>query len=241
MHIAAEKHGGDPMSKTRILIIEDDPDIARLVVDYLEIEGMQPAVCADGKLGLEMALRQGWELILLDLMLPGIDGYEIIKRLRTELEIPILMISARGEDRDKIRALGLGADDYITKPFSPSELVARVKAHLKRFDRISGRATEVEEIVIGSMVIQLGSHRVSVDGKPILLTTKEFELLVFLATNRDLVFSREQLYDRIWGADNYGDIGTVAVHIQKIRKKIEQDPANPRFIETVWGAGYRMC
>ncbi len=229
------------MSKTRILIIEDDPDIARLVVDYLEIEGMHPTVCADGKLGLEMALRQGWELILLDLMLPGIDGYEIIKRLRTELEIPILMISARGEDRDKIRALGLGADDYITKPFSPSELVARVKAHLKRFDRISGRATEVEEIVIGSMVIQLGSHRVSVDGKPILLTTKEFELLVFLATNRDLVFSREQLYDRIWGADNYGDIGTVAVHIQKIRKKIEQDSANPRFIETVWGAGYRMC
>jgi DNA-binding response OmpR family regulator len=228
------------MSKPRILIIEDDPDIARLEADYLEIEGMQVAQYADGKLGLEMALKQSWDLILLDLMLPGMDGFEILRKLRDETEIPILMVSARGEDIDKIRALGLGADDYITKPFSPSELVARVKAHLKRYQRIAGKQGESDEIVIGSIVIQGRSHRVFVDGKEATLTTKEFELLQFLASNVDIIFSRELLFERIWGSDNYGDIGTVAVHIQKIRRKIEKDPANPRFIETVWGAGYRM-
>lgn len=228
------------MTQAKILIIEDDPDIARLESDYLEIEGMQVAHASDGRLGLDMALKQSWDLILIDLMLPGLDGFEILKRLRDETEIPLLMVSARSEDIDKVRALGLGADDYVTKPFSPSELVARVKAHLKRYKRVSGKQQAVEEIVIGSMVIHCKSHRVYVDGKEVPVTTKEFELLHFLAVNADIIFSREQLFERIWGSDNYGDIGTVAVHIQKIRKKIEKDPANPLFIETVWGAGYRM-
>lgn len=228
------------MSKSRILIIEDDPDIARLETDYLEIEGMLVAHAADGRIGLEMAQKQSWDLILIDVMLPGMDGFELLKKLRDDTEIPMLMVSARSEDIDKIRALGLGADDYVTKPFSPSELVARVKAHLKRYQRIAGKQQEQEEIVIGSMVIHCRSHRVFVDGKEITLTTKEFELLHFLASNADIIFNRDQLFERIWGSDNYGDIGTVAVHIQKIRKKIEQDPSNPRYVETVWGAGYRM-
>lgn len=228
------------MTKSRVLIIEDDPDIARLEMDYLEIEGMTVAHASDGRMGLELALKQSWDLILIDLMLPGLDGFDILKRLRDETDIPLLMVSARSEDIDKIRALGLGADDYITKPFSPSELVARVKAHLKRYKRIAGKPIEQEELVLGSMVIQSRSHRVFVDGKEVPLTTKEFELLHFMAVNADIIFNRDQLFERIWGSDNYGDVGTVAVHIQKLRKKIEKDPANPRFIETVWGAGYRM-
>lgn len=228
------------MLKPRILIVEDDSNIARLMADYLEIEGLEVKHAPDGLIGYEMAKSQEWDLILLDLMLPGIDGFEILRRLRDDTEIPMLMVSARSEDIDKIRALGLGADDYITKPFSPSELVARVKSHLKRYKRISGKVQEVEELVVGGMVIHSRSHRVIVDGKELSLTSKEFELLYFLASNVDIVFSREQLFDRIWGMDNYGDIGTVAVHIQRIRKKTEKDPANPRYIETVWGAGYRM-
>lgn len=228
------------MSKQKILIIEDDPDIARLERDYLEIEGFEVTHALDGKIGLEMAQKGQFQLILIDLMLPGIDGFDILKTLREETEIPLLMVSARGEDIDKIRALGLGADDYMTKPFSPSELVARVKAHLKRYQRISSKPQEQEEIEVGGLLIQCRSHRVFVDGKEIALTTKEFELLHFLASNQDIIFNRDQIFERIWGSDNYGDIGTVAVHIQKIRKKIEKDPANPRFIETVWGAGYRM-
>lgn len=228
------------MSKPRILIIEDDVHIARLEMDYLEVEGMQVVHAQDGKSGLELAQKQSWDLLIIDVMLPGMDGFEILRRLREEKEIPMLMVSARGEDIDKIRALGIGADDYITKPFSPGELVARVKSHLRRYQRMAGKQSDGDEIAIGNLVIQNRSHRVFVDGKEVAVTTKEFELLHFLAVNVEMIFSREQLYDRIWGVDNYGDIGTVAVHIQKIRKKIEKDPTNPRFIETVWGAGYRM-
>lgn len=224
----------------KLLIIEDDPNISRLEADYLEIEGFQVKIASDGIKGLEMAKNQEWDLILLDLMLPGIDGFEILKGIRDEMDVPILMISARSEDIDKIRALGLGADDYVTKPFSPSELVARVKSHLKRYQRIAGKSSDSEEIILGGLTIQTRSHRIFVDGKEVPLTTKEYELLHFMATNSDMIFSRDQLFDRIWGSDNYGDIGTVAVHIQKIRKKIEKEPANPKYIETVWGAGYRM-
>lgn len=228
------------MSKPRILIIEDDVHIARLEMDYLEVDGMQVVHAQDGKTGLELAQKQSWDLLIIDVMLPGMDGLEILRRLREEKEIPMLMVSARGEDIDKIRALGIGADDYITKPFSPGELVARVKSHLRRYQRMAGKQPDSDEISIGNLVIQNRSHRVFVDGKEVSVTTKEFELLHFFAVNVDMIFSREQLFDRIWGVDNYGDLGTVAVHIQKIRKKIEKDPTNPRFIETVWGAGYRM-
>ncbi len=228
------------MSKQHILIVEDDPSIARLETDYLEIDGFHVTHCADGKLGLETALQNPFDLIILDLMLPEMDGFEICRRLREQLETPMLVVSARSEDIDKIRALGLGADDYITKPFSPAELVARVKSHLKRYHRLVGKSAELDEITAGSMIIHLRSHRVHVAGMEVPLTAKEYELLVFLASNPDIVFSREQLFEKIWGMDNYGDIGTIAVHIQKIRKKIEADPSAPTFIETIWGAGYRF-
>lgn len=228
------------MSKQRILIIEDDPSIARLETDYLEIDGFHVTHCADGKQGLDAALQNPFDLIILDLMLPGMDGFEICRRLRERLETPMLVVSARSEDIDKIRALGLGADDYVTKPFSPAELVARVKSHLKRYQRLVGKAAETDEITAGSITIHLRSHRVHLAGVEIPLTAKEYELLVFLASNPDIVFSREQIFEKIWGMDSYGDIGTIAVHIQKIRKKIETDPSSPTFIETVWGAGYRF-
>lgn len=228
------------MNNPRILIIEDDPSIARLERDYLEIEGFTVVHQLDGAKGLELALRESWDLLILDLMLPGLDGFEICRQLRNKVDVPLLVVSARVEDIDKIRALGLGADDYVTKPFSPAELVARVKSHLRRYQRLSGKTSETEELVSGNLTIHLRSRRVHVSQSEITLTTKEFDLLAFLASNPDIVFSREQLFEKIWGMDNYGDIGTIAVHIQKIRKKIEEDPANPKFIETVWGAGYRF-
>lgn len=228
------------MDKPCILLIEDDPSIARLETDYLEIEGFEVVHCADGRKGLEMALQNAWSLIILDLMLPGMDGFEICRKLRDHIDVPMLVVSARSDDIDKIRALGLGADDYVTKPFSPAELVARVKSHLKRYHRLAGKLAEADEITSGSLTIHLRSRRVHLGGIEIDLTTKEFDLLAFLAGHPDIVFSREQLFERIWGADNYGDIGTIAVHIQKIRKKIEADPSSPQYIETVWGAGYRF-
>jgi len=228
------------MSKKRILIIEDDKNIANLERDYLEIEGYDIKVENDGKRGHEEALSNTFDLVVLDLMLPNMDGFEICRSLRDQLDIPVLVVSARSEDIDKIRALGLGADDYMTKPFSPAELVARVKSHLKRYDRLVHKTDSSEEITVKGLLINVKSHRVYLDGKEVVLTTKEFEMLQFFATNPNIVFSKEQLFDRIWGADYYGDIGTIAVHIQKIRKKIEKDSTNPVFIETVWGSGYRF-
>lgn len=202
------------MNKTQILIIEDDVNIARLEIDYLEIEGMNITHEVDGMKGLELAKQKSFDLIIIDLMLPSVDGFEILKEIREKFDIPMIMISARSEDIDKIRALGLGADDYITKPFSPSEMVARVKSHLKRYKRLSDKQHVLDEIAIANMLIHTKSHRVYVDNKEITLTTKEFELLLFMATNIDIIFSRNQLFEKIWGMDNYGDIGTVAVHIQ---------------------------
>jgi len=229
------------LGNLQILLIEDDLSIARLERDYLEIEGYQVTHATDGLQGLEFALKATWDLIIIDLMLPGLDGFEICRQLRAELDIPLLVVSARSEDIDKIRALGLGADDYVTKPFSPAELVARVKSHLKMYQRLVSKTSDLSEINCGNLTIQLKSHRVFIDNKEITLTTKEFELLYFLASNPDIVFSREQIFERIWSVDNYGDIGAVAVYIQKIRKKIEKDPTEPEFIETVWGAGYRFA
>lgn len=224
----------------KILIIEDDSAIAAIERDYLEIERFQVKIAADGTKGLEMALNGGFDLILLDLMLPGMDGFTICRKLREELDIPILMITARREDIDKIRGLGLGADDYVEKPFSPSVLVARVKAHLARYDRLKQVGKPKPEIRIGAIRVNTDTHRVYVSEEEKELKNKEYELLLFLMINVDMVFNRETLYEKIWGMDAMGDNATVAVHINRLREKIETDPAKPRYIQTVWGAGYRF-
>ena len=224
----------------KILIIEDDVAIAEIERYYLELDGFAVEIAADGNVGLERGLSGEHSLILLDLMLPGMDGFAICRALREQIDVPILMVTARQEDIDKIRGLGLGADDYIEKPFSPSVLVARVKAHLARYRRLTGSERTSGEIQIGGIRLNEETHRVYVDGREVELTNKEYELLLFFMLNVDVVFSREQLYERIWGWDAMGDSATVAVHINRLRKKIEQDPANPRYIVSVWGAGYRF-
>ncbi|WP_276356903.1 response regulator transcription factor [Cohnella caldifontis] len=224
----------------RILIIEDDTSIAELQRDYLTIHNYDVAIETSGDLGLKRALEGGFDLILLDLMLPKIDGFEICRTLRAKLDIPILMVSAKKEDIDKIRGLGLGADDYIMKPFSPSELVARVNAHLARYERLSGGGQRKEEIRIRGLLIDKAARRVFVNEREVAFTTKEFDLLAYLASNPNRVFSKEQLFEQIWGLDSLGDIATVTVHIRKIREKIEADPSNSQYIDTVWGAGYRF-
>jgi DNA-binding response OmpR family regulator len=225
----------------KILIIEDETSIAELERDYLEINGFVVQMEHSGDKGLEQALTGQFDLIILDLMLPKVDGFEICRKIRSEQDIPILMVSAKKEDIDKIRGLGLGADDYIIKPFSPGELVARVKAHLSRYERLLGqRENKNEEIRIRGLVIDKTSRRVFVNNKEVPFTTKEFDLLTFLASHPNRVFSKEQLFEHIWGMDSMGDIATVTVHIRKLREKIEQDPSNPQYIDTIWGAGYRF-
>lgn len=225
----------------KILIIEDDEAIAGIERDYLEMSGFEVSIEADGMKGMEHAMAEPYHLILLDLMLPGIDGFSICKKLRETLDIPILMVTARVEDLDKIRGLGLGADDYIVKPFSPMELVARVKAHLSRYERLTERnKNEEQEMTAGDIRINPKSHRVYIKEREVSLKNKEYELLLFLVTNADIVFNREALYEKIWGYDALGDLATVSVHINRLREKLEEDPKNPRYIETVWGAGYRF-
>lgn len=227
------------MSK-KVLIIEDDISIGELEKDYLDINGYETKLIQNGVKGFNEALSTKYDLIVLDLMLPDMDGFEICKKIREKQNTPILMVSARKEDIDKIRGLGLGADDYMTKPFSPNELVARVKAHIARFERLVGEKKPQEVLSIRGLEMNLSSRRVTLNGKPVTLTTKEFDLLLFLAQNPDHVFSKETLFDRVWGMESFGDIATVTVHIGKIREKIEKDTAHPRYIETVWGAGYRF-
>lgn len=224
-----------------ILIIEDDISIAEIERDYLEIKGFNVEIENDGIRGMNKAMEGKYSLILLDVMLPNMDGLNICRKLREELDIPIIMVTAKKEDIDKIRGLGLGADDYVVKPFSPGELVARVEANIGAYRRIKGSSTNVKpEIAIGTLRINQRSHRVFVNNKEIFLKNREYELLLFLVTNADMVFSKEALYEKIWGYDALGDIATVAVHINRLREKIEEDSANPRYIETVWGAGYRF-
>lgn len=226
----------------RVLIIEDEISIAELERDYLEINGYHADIALTGDLGLQLALAKNYDLILLDLMLPNIDGFSICKKIRAEKDIPIMMVSAKKDDIDKIRGFGLGADDYIVKPFSPNELIARIKAHLSRYERLLTRQeySPVDEIFIRGLHIDRSDRRVFVNNQAVNFTTKEFDLLVFLATNPNQVFSKAQLFERLWGYDNVGEITTVTVHIRKIREKIERDPSNPDYIETVWGAGYRF-
>lgn len=226
---------------SRILIIEDETSIAELEKDYLELSGFEVELEEDGSRGLERALHEDFDLLILDLMLPGMDGFEICKRFREVKNTPIIMISAKKEDIDKIRGLGLGADDYITKPFSPSEMVARVKAHLARYERLIGSGNaENETIEIRGLKIDKTARRVWINGEEKNFTTKEFDLLTFLAQNPNHVYTKEELFSKIWDMESIGDIATVTVHIKKIREKIEFNTAKPQYIETIWGVGYRF-
>ena len=226
----------------RILIIEDDPYIAELQRDYFALHGYEAEISLEGQIGLDRALSGQFALIILDLQLPGMDGFEICKTIRGQLDVPILIVSAKKEELDKIRGFGLGADDFVTKPFSPNELVARAKAHLARYERFTNgnQPKNNDSIQIRELSINTSSHRVFVHDKEVMLTAKEFEVLVFMANHPNRVFSKDQLFERIWGLESNGDIATVTVHVSRIREKIEADPSNPQFIETVWGAGYRF-
>lgn len=226
---------------SRILIIEDEEAIADLEKDYLELSGFEVKICNTGDEGLQTALREEFDLIVLDLMLPGLDGFEVCRKVREEKNIPIIMVSAKKEDIDKIRGLGMGADDYMTKPFSPSELVARVKAHLARYDRLVGSSNKNNDVIeIRGIRIDKTARRVIVDGEEKAFTGKEFDLLTFLAEHPNHVYTKEELFREIWDMDSIGDIATVTVHIKKIREKIEFDSAKPQYIETIWGVGYRF-
>lgn len=224
----------------QILIVEDEQLIAELERDYLEVNGYKVDIAIDGEQGLKLGLSGDYDLIILDVMLPLLNGFEVCKKIREKYQIPILMVTAKKEDIDVIRGLGLGADDYITKPFKPGELVARVKAHLARYERLIGTKENKDEIRIQGLLIDNSSRRVFVHDQEINITTKEFDLLYFLAMNPNRVFSKDHLFERIWGFDAMGDAQTVTVHIRKLREKIEVDPSNSQYIETVWGAGYRF-
>ena len=225
----------------RILIVDDEEAIADLEKDYLELSGFEVEVANDGEAGLEKALGEDYNLIILDLMLPGVDGFEICRQVRNEKNTPIIMVSAKKDDIDKIRGLGLGADDYMTKPFSPSELVARVKAHLARYERLIGSTMEENKVIeIRGLKIDTTARRVWVNGEEKTFTTKEFDLLTFLASHPNHVYTKDQLFSEIWDMESIGDIATVTVHIKKIREKIEFDTSKPQYIETIWGVGYRF-
>ncbi|MDQ7095357.1 response regulator transcription factor [Desulfosporosinus sp. PR] len=230
--------------RKKILIIEDDSSIAELQRDYLEVAGFEVIVCSGGLEGLKTLRENEMDLLILDIMLPGMDGLEILRSMQEDKDIPVLLVSAKKEEIDKIKGLSLGADDYITKPFSPGELVARVKAHLENYERLKHRfrerAGKENVLTIRGLKIDRESHRVFVLGQEVSLAQKEFGLLLYLAQNPNRVFGREELFERVWGLDALGDSSTVTVHIARLREKIENDPSNPQYVETVWGAGYRF-
>ncbi|MBV7392079.1 response regulator transcription factor [Enterococcus sp. ALS3] len=227
---------------TKILIIEDDEAIATIEQDFLEINGFETEIVTDGHQGLKKALSNEYDLLLLDVMLPGMDGIKIMKRIRDKVMVPILLVTAKGDELDKLRGLGLGADDYISKPFSPSELVARVKSNLAQAERLKAKGEKSTNKILqfGEIEISPDTMKVTVAGEVAQLKHKEFELLLFLMENPEHVFSKEAIYERIWGMDAFGDIRTVAVHINRLREKIEKNPSEPQHIQTVWGAGYRF-
>ena len=226
---------------SKILIVEDEQAIADLEKDYLELSGFEVEVANDGQAGLDTALSEDYDLVILDLMLPGVDGFEICRQVRAEKNTPIIMVSAKKDDIDKIRGLGLGADDYMTKPFSPSELVARVKAHMARYERLIGSVLEENKVIeIRGLKIDTTARRVWINGEEKTFTTKEFDLLTFLASHPNHVYTKDELFSEIWDMESIGDIATVTVHIKKIREKIEFDTSKPQYIETIWGVGYRF-
>lgn len=225
----------------RILIIEDEVSIAELERDYLELSGFKVEIETRGDAGLKRILEEEFDLLILDLMLPEVDGFEICRTVRESKDVPIIMVSAKKDDIDKIRGLGLGADDYMTKPFSPSELVARAKAHLARYERLVGSNAKKNDIVeIRGIRIDKTARRVWINGEEKPFTTKEFDLLTFLAENPNHVFTKDELFRNIWDMESIGDIATVTVHIKKLREKIEFDTSKPQYIETIWGVGYRF-
>lgn len=226
---------------SKILVIEDEQEIAELEKDYLELSGFEVEISNSGDEGLQKALSEEYSLVILDIMLPKVDGFEICKKIREDKNIPVIMVSAKKDDIDKIRGLGLGADDYMTKPFSPSELVARVKAHLARYDRLIGSGKKENEMIeIRGIKIDKTARRVYINNEEKTFTTKEFDLLCFLAQNPNHVFTKEELFREIWDMESIGDIATVTVHIKKIREKIEFNTSKPQYIETIWGVGYRF-
>lgn len=227
----------------KILIVEDDLSIAELQKDYLEISGFEVNICTDGVNGLNAIKENKYDLIILDVMLPKIDGFDILRIIQENKDIPVLMVSAKKEEIDKIKGLTLGADDYITKPFSPGELVARVKSHLQNYERMRNKFSNKinnNSIIIRGLEIFKDSRQVFINGKEVNLAQKEFELLLYMAENPNRVFSKDELFERIWGLDSLGDNATVTVHIRKIREKIESNPSEPQYIETLWGVGYRV-
>jgi DNA-binding response OmpR family regulator len=226
------------MSK-RILIIEDEGALGSLLSDYLSADGFAVEMHVDGPSGLRAAFSTDFDLVLLDLMLPGMDGFEVCRSLRARSDVPVLILSARREDGDKIRGLGLGADDYIVKPFSPAELVARVKSHMARYERLTGRGHAGRWMVDGGLEVNVQARRVKKNGKEVTLTAMEFDLLLLLIRNPDRAFIRDEIYSRIWGDNLYVDPSNIAVHVRRLREKIEDDPSQPQHIETVWGVGYR--
>ena len=226
---------------SKILIIEDEVAIAELEKDYLELSGFEVEVENQGDIGLVRSLKEEFDLIILDLMLPGVDGFEICRKIRETKNTPIIIVSAKKDDIDKIRGLGMGADDYMTKPFSPSEMVARVKAHLARYERLISSGVPRNDIIeIRGIKIDKTARRVWIHGEETSFTSKEFDLLTFLAQNPNHVYTKEELFQEIWDMESIGDIATVTVHIKKIREKIEYDTSKPQYIETIWGVGYRF-
>jgi DNA-binding response OmpR family regulator len=227
----------------KILIVEDDLSIAELERDYLEVSGFQVKICTDGVAGLNEIKENKYDLAILDVMLPKMDGFDILRIVHENKDIPILLVSAKKEEIDKIKGLSLGADDYITKPFSPGELVARVKTHIQNYERLKSRfnvKVNNDNLIIRGLEIQRDSRQVFINGKEVSLAQKEFELLLYLAQNPNRVFGREELFERVWGLDSMGDNATITVHIRRIREKIESNPSEPQYIETVWGVGYRF-
>ena len=222
---------------TTVLIIEDDFEIAALERDYLQMAGFDVVIASGGAEGLEYLKNAG--LVILDIMLPGMDGFEVLQKIRESSDIPVILLSARGEDIDKIRGLGYGADDYLQKPFSPGELVARVRAHLSRFERLTLK-TRAQKLAARGLEIDRGDRRVYIHGKELNLTPKEFDILLFLMENPNRVYSKDELFERVWGLEALGDGDTVVVHVRRLREKIEPDPQYPQYVETVWGAGYRF-
>ncbi|MDO4621380.1 MAG: response regulator transcription factor [Eubacteriales bacterium] len=226
---------------SRILIIEDEESIAELEKDYLELSGFEVEMENDGRTGVQRALSEEFDLFIVDLMLPGIDGFEICRLIRERKNTPIIIVSAKKDDIDKIHGLGMGADDYMTKPFSPSEMVARVKAHLSRYDRLTSSGNPQNDMVeIRGIKIDKTARRVWINGEEKNFTNKEFDLLTFLAEHPNHVYTKEELFREIWNMDSIGDIATVTVHVKKIREKIEFNTAKPQYIETIWGVGYRF-
>ena len=224
----------------RILIVEDDDDIASIERDYLEVSGYQVTVEENGTAGLTEALTGDYDLILLDVMLPGMDGFQIVRKLRDKVDIPIMMVTAKRTDIDKIRGLGFGADDYIEKPFSPGVLVAKVKSQLAQYERLKGKPEDRKRITISGITLESDTHRIWVRGEEKVLPNKEFQLLEFLMVHADVVYSRETLYTRIWGMDSLGNTSTVPVHINRLREAVEEDPSDPKHILTIWGVGYKF-